>query len=453
ARDSGSAVLPVFILDDAVLSSRWASPARTAFLLAGLRALDADLRTYGLRLIVRRGKPLDELLRLAQETGANGVYWNRDYTPYAIRRDTTIKAALSVVGYRAHSCKDAVLYEMDEIVSQSGKAYSVYTPYARQWHQLLTTQGVVEHGAADLAALALPPSLPIPDLADLNLRCEQAIPTAGAAAANEILANFLASAGIERYAAQRDLPGQAGTSRLSPYLRLGMISPRQCVSAALSCPPGPGRESWLGELAWRDFYVQVLYHHPTVLGSAFKPAYNQLAWENDPALFSAWREGRTGYPIVDAAMRQLRQEGWMHNRARMIVASFLTKDLLIDWRWGERHFMQLLVDGDPAANNGGWQWAAGTGTDAQPFFRIFNPTSQGQKFDPTGAYVRRYLPELANVPDRYIHVPHLMAPAEQIRANVQIGRDYPQPIVDHAQRRLQALALYGKIRPTGMQAG
>jgi deoxyribodipyrimidine photo-lyase len=207
-----------------------------------------------------------------------------------------------------------------------------------------------------------------------------------------------------------------------------------------------GVQSWINELAWRDFYMQILAHFPHVLRGAFRQQYDALEWENDPDLFAAWCAGRTGYPIVDAAMRQINQEAWMHNRARMIVASFLTKDLLIDWRWGERYFMQHLVDGDLAANNGGWQWAAGTGTDAQPYFRIFNPTSQGQKFDPQGAYVRHYLPELANVPEKFIHEPWKMSEQAQRQAGVQIGRNYPAPIVDHGVQRKRALALYREAK-------
>jgi deoxyribodipyrimidine photo-lyase len=445
AHDSGGAVLPVYILDDAILAGRFSSPARTAFLLAGLGALAADLRTRGVRLIVRRGDPLRELLRVAEESDARGVYWNRDYTPYAIRRDSAIKTALGAAGYVAKSFKDVVIFEMDEITAKAGGPYSVYTPYARQWRQLLDARGAPPQPAPALAALdGLPAGERIPDLADLGMRGAQSIPAAGEAAAGALLRQFRIKIG--RYAEQRDPPGLEGTSRLSPYLRLGMISPRQCVSAALAAEPGPGPDVWLGELAWRDFYIQVMYHNPHVLRGAFRPAYDALAWENDVGLFEAWREGCTGYPIIDAAMRQLRQEGWMHNRARMIVASFLTKDLLIDWRWGERHFMRLLVDGDPAANNGGWQWAAGTGTDAQPYFRIFNPTSQGEKFDPEGVYVRRYVPELANVPNRHIHAPHLMAPIEQARADIQVGRDYPAPIVEHKERRMRALAMYQAVR-------
>lgn len=451
AHDGGGAVLPVFILDDAILGGRWASPARAAFLLAGLRALDGDLRERGLRLVVRRGEPLPTLIALARESGARGVYWNRDYTPYAIGRDRAIKAALGEAGYAAKSFKDVVIFEMGEVSTQSGGAYSVYTPYARQWRRRLEEQGGAHpQGAPALVPLdGQPEPGRIPELSELGMRCEQAIPQAGAARAGELLAQFSdgrRSLGIGRYAEQRDVMGAEGTSRLSPYLRLGMISPRQCVAAALATAPGPGPDTWLGELAWRDFYVQVLYHHPHVLRGAFKREYDALEWENDPELFAAWRAGRTGYPVVDAAMRQLAREGWMHNRARMIVASFLTKDLLIDWRWGERHFMRMLVDGDPAANNGGWQWAAGTGTDAQPYFRIFNPTSQGQRFDPDGAYVRRYVPELANVPSKHIHAPHLMAPAEQARADIQVGRDYPAPVVDHKQRRARALEIYQAAR-------
>lgn len=463
----GGGVLPLFILDDAILRGRWASANRAAFLLACLRELDHELRALGSRLIVRRGEPLAVLLDLAREVGARGVFWNRDYTPYAIRRDTAVKQALRDRGLDARSHKDAVIFEMDEVRSQTGTPYTVYTPYARAWRRRLADEGFRLSPTPQLAPLSPDiPSLPIPDLDDLGLRTTITLPGAGAATARRQLRGFVETE-LAGYAEQRNLPALAGTSRLSPHLRLGTLSARQCLAALAgyadhrqaegraegepfgpadlaALPPGP--DTWLGELIWRDFYVQILYHHPRVLRGAFRREYDGLAWENRREWFDAWREGRTGYPIVDAAMRQLAQEGWMHNRARMIVASFLTKDLLIDWRWGEGHFMQLLIDGDPAANNGGWQWAAGTGTDAQPYFRIFNPASQGEKFDPEGAYVRRYLPELANVPNRHIHAPHLMAPAEQIRADLRVGRDYPAPIVDHKLQRERALALYGNVK-------
>jgi deoxyribodipyrimidine photo-lyase len=459
AQASGGAVIPVFILDDAILRGRWASPARTAFLLDGLRALDADLRGRGARLIVRYGEPLAELLALAGEAGAAGVYWNRDYSAYAVRRDSAAKAALREAGLEARSFKDGVIFETNEVVTQEGRPYTVYTPYARRWRQLLAERGCVPLPAPTFGGVERwPEGRPLPDLAELGMRLDQAIPPAGEAAGLARLREFAdmrRALGLASYAESREHPGVAGTSRLSPYLRLGMVGVRGCLRAALDAQESGGERAraaaesidrWVGELAWHDFYVQVMYHHPHVLRGAFKREFDGLEWENDPALFAAWREGRTGYPIVDAAMRQLRQEGWMHNRARMIVASFLTKDLLIDWRWGERHFMHMLVDGDPAANNGGWQWAAGTGTDAQPYFRIFNPVSQGQKFDAEGAYVRRYVPELANVPNKFIHEPQRMAPADQIRADIQVGRDYPLPVVDHKARRERALQMYGRVR-------
>jgi deoxyribodipyrimidine photo-lyase len=460
---AGGAVLPVFIFDPALLRGRFASPARTALLLANLRGLDADLRACGSRLVVRQGQPLQELLGLARAVGAAGVYWNRDYTPYARARDQAVKAELRAAGLEARSFRDAVIFEMDEVLNQTGQPYTVYSPYARAWRQRLSEQPVQVAEVPALAPLsAWPAEQTLPDLAALGLASSPVpLPAAGEAAARERLRVFASergAAGLAGYATRRDLLGAEGTSRLSPDLRLGTLSIRVALRAALDqleAQPVPTAEvassitRWVSELIWREFYVQILYHFPHVLRGAFRPAYDALAWENDSALFAAWQAGRTGYPVVDAAMRQLRQEGWMHNRARMIVASFLCKDLLIDWRWGERHFMQLLLDGDPANNNGGWQWTAGTGTDAQPYFRVFNPTSQGQKFDPEGVFVRRYLPELANVATRYIHTPHLMAPAEQLRADVQIGRDYPQPIVDHKLQRERALALYARMKDEG----
>ena len=278
---------------------------------------------------------------------------------------------------------------------------------------------------------------------------------AGEAEAQRRLQAFAAGDGaaIAGYRDGRNRPDLEGTSRLSPYLRFGMLSARQAVvaaqaarRAALTSDARSGSETWLTELIWREFYVSILYHFPHVRSGSFQRQYDRIAWDNDPAAFAAWCEGRTGVPIVDAAMRQLVTTGWMHNRCRMIVASFLVKDLLIDWRWGERFFMRHLVDGDPAANNGGWQWTAGTGTDAAPYFRIFNPVTQGQKFDPDGLYVRRWVPELANVPAKFIHEPWKLPPSDQRRAGCVIGQDYPAPIVDHAWARERTLAAYAQAK-------
>jgi deoxyribodipyrimidine photo-lyase len=261
------------------------------------------------------------------------------------------------------------------------------------------------------------------------------------------------AAPIYRYAENRDRPAVGGTAQLSPYLRFGLISARQAVVAALQAQAAApdeaarkGAEIWLNELIWREFYATILYHFPHVRRGSFRPELEYIPWNNDEAAFTAWCEGKTGYPLVDAAMRQLKQLGWMHNRVRMIVASFLVKDLLIDWHWGEKWFMQHLLDGDPAANNGGWQWTAGTGTDASPYFRIFNPILQSKKFDPSGKYIKQWLPELANVPPKYIHEPAKLPQSEQKKYGCLIGQDYPAPIVDHFAAREQTLAAYHEAR-------
>jgi deoxyribodipyrimidine photo-lyase len=261
------------------------------------------------------------------------------------------------------------------------------------------------------------------------------------------------NAPVYQYSLQRNRMDAEGTSGLSPYLRFGLVSPRRAAAlayAAMRTAPNQaayqGAETWLNELIWREFYQHILYHFPQARAQSFRPELRSIRWENDPRLFEAWCQGQTGYPVVDAAMRQLAQTGWMHNRARMIVASFLTKDLHIDWRWGEKWFMQHLIDGDPAANNGGWQWTAGTGTDAAPYFRIFNPVAQGNKFDPQGDFVRHWVPELRNIPAEWIHQPWMMPPALQAATGCRIGQHYPQPVVEHAAARERTLRLYGEAK-------
>jgi deoxyribodipyrimidine photo-lyase len=447
-------VIPLFILDDRLLASRRVGPARVAFLLDSLRALDAGLRQRGSRLIVRRGEPLEVLRRVLDESGAAAVYFNRDYTPFARTRDAAVRAGLA--GRAAlRDFKDVAICEPDELRTKGGTPYKVYTPYRRQW-----LARVEETRGALLAEAPLPRFVPPPEgLETLELpraapQGGRRTPPGGEQAGLELLAAFLrpdAPDGIAGYHTRRDLVALPGTSRLSAYLHLGCVAASACLRGALRAREGApgareGVDAWVGELAWRDFYIQILYHFPHVLRGVFRPELDRLAWENDPQLFAAWQEGRTGYSIVDAAMRQLRAEAWMHNRARMIAGSFLVKDLLISWRWGEEHFLQQLVDADHAANNGGWQWVAGTGTDPQPYFRIFHPVSQGQKFDPRGDYVRRYVHELARVPDRYIHAPWTMPPDEQRRTGVQIGQSYPSPVVDHSQRRERALLMFREAR-------
>lgn len=443
AAAEGERVVPVFVLDDAILARRDTGGARVRFLLECLHELAERLAERGSRLLVLRGDPTAEIPRLARAVGAASVHWNKDYEPYARARDARVTELLAAGGIRACAWKDQVLFEEREILTNDGRPYTVYTPYARVWRTRTPT------APAGLPRLPPPPedldlpTMALPDAASLGFTNAADLPAPSETAAHARLKRFVKD-GLADYADRRNLPAEPGTSQLSPYLRFGVISVRAVYAATAG--RGTGSKTFTGELAWRDFYQQLLFHHPNVEREAFRPPMRTLAWENDRGLFKAWQNGETGYPIVDAAMRQLRAVGWMHNRCRMIVASFLTKDLLIDWRWGERHFMRELVDGDLAANNGGWQWAASTGTDAQPWFRIFNPVAQGERFDPDGNYVRHWVPELRDVPARFIHRPWDLTPLEAAGAGVTLGTSYPDRVVLHEERRPRALAMYGATR-------
>ncbi|MDW8451290.1 MAG: deoxyribodipyrimidine photo-lyase [Anaerolineae bacterium] len=475
-RDGGGAVVPVFVLDDKLLKGRDIAPVRVQFMLESLRALDEGLRQRGAQLVVLRGDPAAELVRLAQATGADAVYFNRDYTPAARRRDKRVTQALQSAGVRVESFKDLVIFEEDELLTTAGQPYTVFTPYKKAWLSRITPIAP-EIGDWKLAPLPNLQSLisnlqslvpHLPSATDLGFTNTQDGPKGGEPEAMRLLKRFRDSGALKAYSTQRDFPGIEGTSRLSPHLRFGTISPRQCYAAAVSTlsyafpakrsfspaasdAKKEGADAWISELIWREFYMQILYHFPHANHANFNRAYDAVRWgSGDAALdeerFAAWCEGRTGYPIVDAAMRQLNQTGWMHNRTRMIVASFLTKDLLLDWRLGESYFMRKLADGDPASNNGGWQWAASTGTDAQPYFRIFNPKLQSERFDPDGAYIKRWVPELARVPVEYIHEPAAMPPLVQAQAGCIIGRDYPAPIVDHAEQKEEILRRFRAVK-------
>ncbi len=441
ALERADSVIPLFILDPALIAGENAGEKRLAFLYGGLRALDEALRARGSRLILREGEPVGALEAIFTATGAEAVFAEADFTPYARARDARAAAVvpLTLMG-------GLTVHPPDLVRKPDGDPYVVFTPFSKAWKALPPP------GGGDLLPaperLSTPgeiASLPLPEkpvLAD-------SIPFApGESEALRRLEAFT-SGPIARYAEERDLPAVEGTSRLSPYLRFGMISARRAVAAAFEAmaraanrDERKGAETWLNELIWREFYISILHHFPRVLGGSFRQEMDAIPWRNDPAEFAAWCEGRTGYPIIDAGMRQLAAEGWMHNRVRMLVASFLVKDLLIDWRWGERYFMQQLVDGDPAANNGGWQWTAGTGTDAAPYFRVFNPALQAKKFDPEGAYIRRWLPELRDVPEAYIHEPATMPPEAQGASGCRIGIDTPAPMVDHHEARERVLIAY-----------
>jgi len=459
ALEQAEQVIPVFVLDPALMSAPNARDKRVAFMLGGLRQLEADLQSRGSGLIVRRGDPAAELATLAQQTGAQAIFAEEDYWPYARQRDGQIAQSLPL-----HLVGGLTVHPPGMVLKADGSPYTVFTPFSRTWKALAP--------AAPEVLLAAPRSMPaLPELRSLPIPTEPALPASapfppGETEAHRRLLAFAEgdddganrhAAGIYHYSETRDRVDLDCTSRLSPYLRLGMLSARQAVVSALSAREAAqdaashgrartGAETWLNELIWREFYMAILAHFPHVLEHSFRAYLRNIAWDNDENAFAAWCQGRTGYPVVDAAMRQLVETGWMHNRARMIVASFLVKDLLIDWRWGERFFMQHLVDGDPAANSGGWQWTAGTGTDAAPYFRIFNPTLQGKRHDPEGAYARRWVPELNKVPDRYIHEPWKMPLDVQQEAGCIVGQDYPMPIVDHAWARERTLKAYAQAR-------
>jgi deoxyribodipyrimidine photo-lyase len=387
---------------------------------------------------------------LVSESGATAIWVEEDFSPYARQRDAAVakNLPLRLVG-------GLTVHPPLAVQKTDGTPYTVFTPFSKAWKALprLTKASLLPAPSH----ISTPPGLatqPIP--AEPALLATVPFPP-GEAEAQRRLQDFAGDCGnaspINNYAAERNRLDLEGTSRLSPYLRFGMLSARQAVVqalAALDQASNPqarqGAETWLNELIWREFYVAILHYFPEVRGRSFRPQYDQIRWRNNEAEFTAWGAGHTGYPVVDAAMRQLTQSGWMHNRTRMIVASFLVKDLLIDWRWGERWFMQHLVDGDPAANNGGWQWTAGVGTDAAPYFRVFNPVLQGLKFDPSGAYIRRWLPELANLPDQYLHAPWDMPASVQHQVGLRLGQDYPLPIIDHNQARERTLAAYAQAK-------
>ena len=450
----------VFVFDRDILDALPRADRRVEFIRESLCEMDAALRQMGgapgTGLIVRHGVASDEIAALARSLGVQAVFAGRDYEPQALARDARVRGALANAGIVLHTCKDHVVFEAREILTQSGTPYGVFTPYKNNWLARVTPQDLQSRDAPGLAqALAPRPAAwqqPVPSLAELgfeptNLQTLK-IPT-GARGGRALLEDFFGR--MDEYHETRDFPAVKGPSYLSVHLRFGTVSIRRLAALALQrqLQGSRGAAVWLSELIWRDFYVQILANFPHVAQGGFKPAYDAIVWEKGAraqALFAAWCEGRTGYPLVDAAMAQINQTGYMHNRLRMVVGSFLVKDLGIDWRWGERYFATHLNDFDLSANNGGWQWVSSSGCDAQPYFRIFNPVSQSERFDPEGKFIRRYLPQLARLPTKALHAPWTAKPLDLQMAGVQLGRDYPQPVVAHDEARALTLARYAVVK-------
>lgn len=452
----GAPVLPVFVWAPHEEGGWPPGAASRWWLHRSLAALDGDLRARGSRLVIRRGGSGEELARLIRETGAGAVLWNRRYEPAARVRDEAVAASLRARGVEMGAHGAALLHEPARLVNRVGRPYQVFTPF---WK-------------ACLARGAPPPPLPAPrdlppparwprslDLSELGL--EPAVDwaaglrsawTPGERGAAARLRRLLAE-GLPGYPADRDHPGREGVSRLSPHLRWGEIGPRQVWHAAARAVQRAGQPAWargaeafLRQLGWREFAYHLLWHFPDTPEHPLRAPFERFPWRQDAAAWRAWRRGLTGYPFVDAGLRQLWATGWLHNRARMVVGSFLVKDLLLPWQEGARWFWDTLVDADLANNTLGWQWVAGCGADAAPYFRVFNPVLQGRKFDPDGAYVRRWVPELARLPDRWLHQPWAAPGGVLAAAGVALGAGYPRPVVEHETARTRALAALASLR-------
>jgi deoxyribodipyrimidine photo-lyase len=453
---SSRRVFGVFVFDTDILAGLPSDDRRVQFLHDSVRELDARLHASGGYLIVRLGRAAQIIPALADELDAESVFANHDYEPGAIARDRAVQDTLRAAGRSLQTFKDQVIFERDEVLTLAGGPFSVFTPYKNAWLKRLAREPEALHPfdtTAYAGALAPPPAgHALPALADLGFT-PNATPVGhpGMSGAETLLAQF--ERRLARYDHDRDFPALDATSRLSIHLRFGTLSVRRLVAMLQARiadgSGGPGAPVWLSELIWREFYMMILARHPRVVTQSFKAAFDAVAWDDGPdadALFAAWCEGRTGYPLVDAAMLQLERTGFMHNRLRMVTASFLTKDLGIDWRRGERWFALKLNDYELSSNNGGWQWAASTGCDAQPWFRIFNPVTQSRRFDPDGDFIRRYLPQLGGLSGAAIHAPWLAKPDALAKAGVVLGRDYPRPVVDHEAAREKTLARFKALR-------
>ena len=450
----------VFVFDTDILDLLPRMDRRVEFIRESLVDLDDSLRALAGKLhaglIVCCGSSLTQLPTLAKELHVEAVFAAHDYEPKAIDRDAKVRGALSDLSISLHTFKDHVVFERREVLTKTGTVFGVFTPYKNAWLARARDMEMPSHEtsayASALAARPVAYQKPVPNLTDIgflptNLK-DLKIPT-GASGARQLFGEFFER--MDQYHETRDFPSIKGPSYLGVHLRFGTVSIRKLAATAMarSVQGSQGATVWLSELIWRDFYFSILANFPQVATGSFKLAYDAITWEHGKhakALFAAWCDGRTGYPLVDAAMAQINQTGYMHNRLRMVAGSFLVKDLGIDWRWGERYFAEKLNDFDLSANNGGWQWVSSSGCDAQPYFRIFNPISQSEKFDAEGKFIRRYLPALGKLPTEDLHAPWLASPVVLKAAGVELGKNYPLPVVDHAEARARTLLRYAVVK-------
>jgi deoxyribodipyrimidine photo-lyase len=429
---------------------------RVDFIWQGIKQIDEQLRQQGGGLIVYFGNPIECIPQIASELGVNAVFINHDYEPSAIERDDTVKAKLEKQDIELLTFKDQVIFEKKEILTNSNTVFSIFTPYKNNWLKTLQEKDLAAYECnpkpGQLAAIPKKLSQSLPSLESMGF-CPTGIESylpPGSEGGQAFLEDFLSR--IDQYQIGRDFPAIKGVSYLSTHLRFGMLSIRGLVREAhrRMLAGSMGATIWLSELIWRDFYFMILANHPRLAkGASFKPDYDNIVWESGATakkLFTAWCEGKTGYPLVDAAMHQLNQSGYMHNRLRMVVASFLTKDLGIDWRWGEAYFAEHLNDFELSSNNGGWQWASSSGCDAQPYFRIFNPITQSEKFDSEGKFIKRYLPQLEKLSKKSVHAPWKAGHIELEAAGITLGRDYPLPVMDHDEARKKTLVRYSVVK-------
>lgn len=451
ATETCSEVAVVFVFDTTILDAlEDKDDMRVTFIWDSVAELAAQLEAQGSSMVIAYGDPVEEIPRIAHAFGASHVVAARDYEAPAIDRDAEVEKRLKSLGSELVLLKDQIIFEKDEIPGPQGGYYKVYTPFQKAFRARMTLADFEERVpkpeslASKEAIEESGISTKILSLSDMGFTRREPWLPAGERAANDRLGAFLQK--VDRYGEERDFPALESTSGLSVHLRFGTLSVRSCFRAALP-ERSPGMTKWFNELVWREFYSVILQAFPHVQTGCFKPECDDVHWDKNEDALRAWQEGKTGYPIVDAAMRCLNETGWMHNRLRMIVASFLTKDLLIDWRKGEAYFAQKLLDFDFSQNNGGWQWAASTGVDAQPYFRIFNPILQSKKFDPEGVFIRQWVPEIAALPSELIHAPWEAAEFDLLASGVELGATYPRPIVDHFVQKEQAIARLAAVKP------